>query len=398
VLAGRGFGKTRCGAEWVRDEVEDHGARHLGLVAATAADARDVMVDGPSGILAISPPWNKPLYEPSKRRLTWPNGATATLFSAEKPARLRGPQFDRVWADEVAAYAYPEAWDQITFGLRLVDTHGGQPRACVTTTPRPTPLIRALLANPTTRTTRGSTYENRGNLASDFLAEVLARYEGTRLGRQELYAEVLDDTPGALWTRAMLDGVLVQGAPDLRRVVVAIDPAVSSGADSDETGIVVVGTDGQRGYVLADLSGRYTPAEWARVALEAHRTWKADRIIAEVNNGGALVEANLASFKDDARGLNGKNVPFKAVHASRGKAVRAEPISALYEQRRVSHVGAFPQLEDQLCTWSPQADARSPDRLDALVWGLTELMLGGGAAASPSAFDRFRANLPKLRA
>jgi phage terminase large subunit-like protein len=385
ILAGRGWGKTRTGGEWIRDGIENEGIGRVALVARTAADARDVMVEGESGLLAICPPWNKPKYFPSKRRLVWPNGAIATLYSADEPDLLRGPQHDRAWADEVATWRYvQETWSNLMMGLRL----GERPQVAVTTTPRSIKIIKELRASPTTATTRGRTADNTPNLAPTFLTEVVGKYQGTRLGRQELEGELLEDTPGALWTRAMLDGVFVREAPALRRVVVAIDPAVSSGEDSDETGIVVVGTDGQRGYVLADLSGRYTPAEWARRALEAYRTFKADRIIAEVNNGGALVEANLSSFKDDARGLNGKNVPFKAVHASRGKAIRAEPISGLYEQRRVSHVGAFPQLEDQLCTWSPEIDARSPDRLDALVWGLTELMLSGGAAAAPSSLNK----------
>ncbi len=368
LLAGRGFGKTRTGAEWVRSEVQHGGARRLALVAPTAADVRDVMVEGESGILATSPPWFRPIYEPSKRRLTWPNGAMATTFSADEPERFRGPQYDRAWTDEAAAYRYPEAFDQLMLGLRLRDANGGPPRCLVTTTPRPTPLIRRLLADSTSHVTRGSTFANRANLAAAYLDQIVKRYEGTRLGRQELYAEVLDDTPGALWKRDAIDTRRVRIAPELRRIVVAIDPAVTSAADSDETGIVVVGLglDGH-GYVLADLSLKASPDTWARAAIKGFADHKADRVIAEVNNGGDLVETVLRTVD--------RQVPYKAVHASRGKQTRAEPIAALYEQGKVHHVGSLPQLEDQLCTWDPSADGKSPDRLDALVWGLTELMV-----------------------
>jgi phage terminase large subunit-like protein len=367
LLAGRGFGKTRTGAEYIRARVKARSALRIALVAPTAADARNVMVEGESGILAISAPADRPLYEPSKRRLTWPCGAVATLYSADEPERLRGPQHDAAWCDELAAWRYPEAWDMLMLGLRL----GQDPRVVVTTTPRPTRLVKSLVADPSAVVTRGSTYENRGNLAPGFIEEIIRKYEGTRLGRQELEAEILDDMPGALWSRGLIEAGRARQAPELTRVVVAIDPAASSGGASDETGIVVAGKD-ERGHawVLADTSGRYSPGDWAKTAIAAFRAHRADRVVAEVNNGGEMVEAMLRMI--DA------NVPFTAVHASRGKQVRAEPVAALYEQGRVHHVGALPQLEDQMCGFAArEADRRlaggSPDRVDALVWALTDL-------------------------
>jgi predicted phage terminase large subunit-like protein len=369
LMAGRGFGKTRTGAEWVRAQVEEGRARRIALVAPTAADVRDVMIEGESGLLAIAPDHCRPEYEPSKRRLTWPNGAVATCFSAEEPDRLRGPQHDAAWCDELASWRHAETWDMLMLGLRL----GADPRCVVTTTPKPIRLLRQLLGDSGVVVTRGSTWENRDNLAPAFLAEIVRRYEGTRLGRQELEAELLDDVPGALWTRAAIDRAKVSIAPALRRVVVAVDPALSAGEDSDETGIVVaaLGQDGQ-GYVLDDLSGRFPPHGWARRAVAAYHAHKADRVVAEVNNGGDLVEATIRMIDAGAS--------FRAVHASRGKAVRAEPVAALYEQGRVHHVGSFPALEDQMCAFAPSFDRHavgySPDRLDALVWALSDLMVG----------------------
>jgi len=370
LMAGRGFGKSRSGAEWVRAKKEKVG--RIALVAPTAADARDVMVEGvQSGLLAISPPWDRPLYEPSKRRVSWRNGAMATLYSADEPERLRGPQHEAAWCDEVGSWRYPEAWDMLMFGLRL----GRQPQTVVTTTPRPTKLIRELLARADRDVvvTRGSSYENRDNLAPSFFAQIVAKYEGTRLGRQELNAELLEDVPGALWTRAMIESARLRSlVRDMERVVVAVDPAVTSGDDADETGIVVVGkgTDGH-GYVLADASMRGTPLEWARVAIGLYRTHGADRVVAEVNNGGDMVEATLRMVDP--------NVPFTAVRATRGKVVRAEPVAALYEQGRVHHLGVYPQLEDQMCALTSDFDKASagysPDRVDALVWGATELLV-----------------------
>ncbi|HEY8871552.1 MAG TPA: terminase family protein [Stellaceae bacterium] len=368
LLAGRGFGKTRTGAEFVRARVGARTARRIALVAPTAADARDVMVEGESGLLAIAPPADRPLYEPSKRRLTWPNGAVATLFSADEPERLRGPQHDFAWCDELAAWRYPDAWDMLMFGLRL----GDDPRAVVTTTPRPTRLIRALLADPKVVTTRGATAENRANLAPAFLDQIVKRYQGTRLGRQELDAELLDDMPGGLWQRGIIEATRTSTVPQFSRVVVAIDPAVSASEHADETGIIAAGRDSNgHGYVLADASGRYAPAEWARVAIAAYGARQADRIVAEINNGGDMVEATLRMIDP--------NVPFSAVRAARGKVARAEPVAALYEQGRIHHIGVFAQLEDQMCSFTSDFDRTtagySPDRVDALVWAFTELLV-----------------------
>jgi phage terminase large subunit-like protein len=370
LLAGRGFGKTRAGAEFVRTEVEAGRSRRVALVTSTAADGRDVVVEGESGLLAISSPWCRPNYEPSKRRLTWPNGAVATLYSAEEADRLRGPQHDLAWADELAAWADPDAWDMLMFGLRL----GKHPRAVVTTTPRPIKIVRDLLAREgqDVVVSRGTSYENRDNLAPAFFAEIVRRYEGTRIGRQELNAELLDDVPGALWQRDWLDATRVEAAPDLRRIVVAIDPATTSGEESDETGIIVAGVcEEGHGYVLADLSGRYAPHEWAAKAIGAYHQWKADCIVAEVNQGGDMVEAVLRQVDP--------NVAFRSVHASRGKVTRAEPAAALYEQKRVHHVGLFPTLEDQMCAFTNDFDRKragySPDRVDGLVWSLTTLII-----------------------
>jgi len=329
------------------------------------------MVEGESGLLAIGPPQQRPQYEPTKRRLTWPNGAIATTYSADEPERLRGPQHDAAWCDEIASWRYPEAWDMLMFGLRL----GADPRVVVTTTPKPIRIIRELIADPTTVITRGSTYDNRANLAPAFLEQIIRKYEGTRLGRQELNAEILDDVPGALWNRARIEETrwpVHRNVPELIRIVIAIDPAVSSGEEADETGIIVAGIDANdHGYVLADQSGRYPPTEWARIAIRLYQQYNADRIVAEVNNGGAMVEATLRVV--DA------NVSCKAVHASRGKVVRAQPVAALYEQSRIHHVGAFPALEDQMCAFTTDFDRAaagfSPDRCDALVWAFSELMV-----------------------
>jgi len=378
VLAGRGWGKTRVGGEFVRGEVEAGRAGRVALVAPTAADARDVMVEGESGILAISAPSFRPKYEPSKRRVTWPNGAIATLYSADEPDRLRGPQHDLAWADEIAAWKYDqEAWDMLQFGLRL----GPNPRTVATTTPRPTPFVRELRADPTTVVRGGSTYENADNLAGGFLDKVKKRYEGTRLGRQEIHAEVLDDNPGALWKLAQIDALRIRVAPELKRVGVGIDPAVSHDEASNETGIVAggVGVCRCRGepemhaFILMDESGTFTPAGWAAAAIRCYDETKADRMIPEINQGGDLVEANI-------RANGGTHVNVRPVHAAKGKHTRAEPVAALYEQGKVHHVGAFGKLEDQMTQWNPMMDARSPDRVDALVHLLTELMLGPAPA------------------
>lgn len=344
----------------------------IALVGQTAADVRDTMIEGESGIMAISPPWFEPKYEPSKRRLTWPNGARATAYSADEPRQLRGPQHELAWADELASWTTAEAWDQLMFGLRL----GDDPRAVVTTTPRPTSVIKDLVKDPTTHVTRGSTYDNLANLAPAFIDKIISKYEGTRLGRQELYAEILDDIPGALWTRAMLETARADELPELVRVVVAIDPAVTSGESSDETGIIVAGKDPHGQYhVLADRSCRMSPDGWAQRAITALDEFQADRIVAEVNNGGDLVEATIRTVRGD--------VPYRKVHASRGKRVRAEPIAALYEQGKVRHHGNLDLLEDQMVTFLPEGGEGSPDRVDALVWALTELVEVGPSRIDP---------------
>jgi phage terminase large subunit-like protein len=342
----------------------------IAVVAPTYADARDTCVEGDSGLLSVIPDaclgaWNRSLGELS----LW-NGTRYKLFAAEEPDRLRGPQHHRAWADEVAAWRYTDTWDQLLFGLRLGDC----PQVVATTTPRPNVLTRQLMKTPGAAITRGATFDNSDNLAPSALAQLREKYAGTRLGRQELEGELLDDIPGALWTRAMIDGAMVKKAPDLRRVVVAVDPSGTKGdGEGDDIGIVAagLGNDG-RGYVLADWTCQLSPEGWARRAVEAYSTFKADRIVAERNFGGAMVEAVIRAR--DAK------VPFKEVTASRGKIARAEPIAALYEQGKVSHVGSFTDLEDQMCAMTPSGyiGEGSPDRADALVWALTELMLGDG--------------------
>lgn len=373
ILSGRGFGKTRTGAEWLRAQAEALPRGRFAIVGQTAADVRDVMIEGDSGLVAVSPPWFMPKYEPSKRRVTWPNGAVATTFSGDEPDQLRGPQFHKAWADEPAKWKYADAaWDNLEMGLRL----GDDPQVVATTTPRPIPLIRKLIADEQTVITRGHTNENRSNLSERFVDRVIRKYEGTRLGRQELAGEILDDNPGALWKRSRIEELAVKDYPDLARIVVAVDPQVADPTQKDkedataETGIIVAGrTAGSDGhaYILADCSLKDSPGEWGKAVVNAFTEWKADRVVGEVNNGGALVEFLIATVAKD----QGKRVAYKAVHASRGKQTRAEPVAALYEQGRVHHVGAHPELEDQMCTWEP--GQKSPDRMDALVWAITEL-------------------------
>ena len=365
-MAGRGAGKTRAGSEWVHQQVRD-GAKRIALVGATASDCRDVMVEGESGLLATASPMDMPVYEPSRRRLTWPNGAIASTYSAEEPDRLRGPQHDAAWCDELAAWRHAAAWPMMLLGLRL----GESPRALVTTTPRPTKLVKELIGQPTTVVTRGSTYDNRENLAPSFLDSIIKRYENTRLGRQELQGEIIEDVEGALWTLMMLDELRVDEPPDLERIVVAVDPAVSAHQDSDETGIVAVGlgVDGE-GSVLADRSCRLSPDGWGRRVVGAYHDLEADRVVVESNQGGDLVVSLLATVDP--------SVPVKRIHASRGKRLRAEPVAALYEQARVHHVGVFPELEDQMMSFTGDSGG-ADDRVDALVHGLTEAVLDGAA-------------------
>jgi len=372
ILAGRGWGKTRTGSEWVRELAHKHPGCRIALVAETAADARDVIIKGDSGLLSVDPTLSEDSWSPTNRCLTWPNGSKAWTYNATEPDQLRGPQHHFAWVDELAKFRYGEAlWDQVVFGLRL----GDSPRALVTTTPQPKKVIKALAASPHTRITRGATKDNLANLARSAVEQMYDRYEGTRLGRQELEGEILGDIPGALWTREAIDDNRVKEAPvDMERVLVAVDPAASSNEGSDENGIVVVGLardkDGYaRGYILEDASLRGTPEEWAKKAIHMYRKWSADKIVAEKNQGGEMVSSVLRSVD--------RAVPVKLVHASRGKVVRAEPISALYEQGRIHHVGIFDKLEDQMCEFSidnvRNASTGSPDRVDALVWGLSEV-------------------------
>jgi phage terminase large subunit-like protein len=365
-MAGRGFGKTRVGAEQTRAWART--SRYVNLIGPTLDDARDIMIEGESGILAVCPPRERPRY--IGRQLLWPNGCKSLIFTADEPERLRGKQHEKLWADELGAWRYAQdAWDQAQFGLRL----GESPQAIITTTPRPTTVIKQLLADKSCVVTRGTSYENEANLAAAFYASVVRRYEGTRLGRQELNAELLDDNPAALWNRKRIDALRVNAAPVLKRVVVGLDPAVTAHEYSAETGIVAagIGVD-DHFYVLDDKSLIQSPDAWARAAVKCYHDRAADRIIGETNNGGDMIEVLLRNVDP--------NVSYKSVTATRGKMIRAEPVAALYEQGRVHHVGYFSQLEDQLCDYDPISSPRSPDRLDALVWALTELSDRSGFA------------------
>lgn len=368
VLGGRGAGKTRAGAEWVRSLVRERRASRIALVGETEHDVREVMVEGVSGLIAVSERAERPVWIPSRRRLEWPNGAVGYAFSAEDPDSLRGPQFDAAWCDELAKWRHAEStFDMLQFGLRLGET----PRQVVTTTPRPIPLIRRLLADPRTAITRATSYANQYHLSRAFFDQVLARYKGTRLGRQEIDGEILDERPGALWSRAQLEACRVAAAPALARIVVAVDPPAAARARSI-CGLVAAGrTEDGTLYVLADASAPgLSPAAWAARAIALWRRYEADALVVEVNHGGDMVRQVIAEV--DA------TVPVTSVRATRGKWLRAEPIAALYEQGRVKHVGSFPALEDEMCEFCLDglADGRSPDRLDALVWALTVLSFG----------------------
>lgn len=368
ILAGRGFGKTRTGAETVRGWVEK-GYRRIHMIGPTVGDTRNVMVTGPSGLLSCFPAHQKPDYQPSKHLIVFHTGAIAETFSADEPERLRGPQCEAFWADEPCAWRFlSDAWDNLMFGFRL----GDDPRGVISTTPKPSKWLKELMRNPMTHVTRGSSYDNRKNLAAAFFEDIIKRYEGTRLGRQEINAEVLEDVPGALWTRQMLDATRIT-AQQMRwdlivRIVIAVDPAVTATDDSDETGIVVAAIV-QSGHVIVldDLTCRESPLGWAMIVRASYYARKADRVVAEVNNGGELVQRNIQA-------LDG-SIAFRAVRASRGKYTRAEPVAALYERGMVHHLGAFTELEDQMCSFVPGSDERSPDRLDALVWAITDLVI-----------------------
>jgi predicted phage terminase large subunit-like protein len=390
ILAGRGWGKTRTGAETAKGWAGAASLPNLtsmpgsrgAIVAPTFGDGRDTCIEGESGLLSVLPPgmvknWNRSLGE-----LDLTNGTHIKVFSADKPDGLRGPAHSWAWCDELAAWRYPETWHMLMYGLRV---QGGQPRVVVTTTPRPTALVRELHQGDgiTAHVTRGSTFDNEANLAATALAFLKERYEGTRLGRQELYAAILDDVPGALWQRAQIDALRVKVAPELVRVVVAVDPAVTSGEHADETGIVVAGVDEEgEGYILADYSCRESPDGWARRAVRAYHEHHADRIVAERNQGGDLVESCIRTVEP--------TVSFKSVVATRGKHTRAEPVSALYEQGRIHHVGSFTTLEDQMCAFLPDGRSGLDDRVDAVVWAMTELNLGGAGMGDIS--DLIEAN------
>jgi phage terminase large subunit-like protein len=379
ALAGRGWGKTRAGAEWVRHRIRS-GDKIVHCVAPTKGDVRRVMVEGDSGLLNVC--WSGdetyrgkhigfPVWSPTNNSLTWENGSKAVFFSAEDPERLRGPQAYSAWCDELCAWRNAQdTWDMMMFGLRL----GKHPKVFVTTTPKTTKLIRTILDDEKTTISTGSTYDNAANLADTFLDAVRKTYEGTRLGRQELYAEILDEASGALWNRTLLAKCEIEKdeVPQLSRVVISIDPAVTANAESDMTGIVVAGIDVNGiAYVLEDHTGRYTPQQWASKAIQLYRDHMADRIVAERNQGGDMVRHTLHTEDE--------TVPVKLVHASRGKMARAEPVSALYEQSKVKHVRGLNDLEDQMVQWEPLGSIGSPDRLDALVWALTDLSLNGYA-------------------
>lgn len=374
ILAGRGWGKTRTGAQDIALYALRNPNTISAVVAPTSGDLRRVCFGGPSGLVSIIPKEclsvTKDMkgYSSSISEIRLHNGSKIVGYAASEPERLRGPQFHRAWCDEVAAWRYPEAFDQLMFGLRL----GKNPQCLITTTPKPTKIIRDLVAREDVAVTTGSTFENEDNLAESALAMLRDKYEGTTLGRQELYAEIIENLEGALWTSALIDEARLPDntEKELKQIIVAIDPAVTSNEDSDETGIVVVGKDlNNEYYVLEDVSGKYSPDAWAKKAINCYYDWSADRIVAETNNGGDLVERLL-------RGMD-LNIPYRSVRATRGKLIRAEPIAALYEQRRVHHIGYFPELESQMCSYLGETKP-SPDRLDALVWGITELSRSKG--------------------
>jgi phage terminase large subunit-like protein len=374
ILAGRGWGKTRTGAQDIALYALRNPNTICAVVAPTHGDLRRVCFGGNSGLLSIIPKecYSSSVdykgYSSSLSEIRLFNGSKIVGYAAQEPERLRGPQFHRAWCDEIAAWRYPEALDQLMFGLRL----GNNPKCVITTTPKPNKMIKSLVERDDVIVTTGSTFENEENLAQSALDMLKRRYEGTTLGRQELYAEIIEELEGALWSNKLIEEARLHEdiEKELTQIIVAIDPAVTNNEDSDETGIVVVGKDSNNEYyVLEDASGKYSPDGWARKAINCFYDWDADRIVAEVNNGGDLVERLL-------RGMD-VNIPYRSVRATRGKMVRAEPVAALYEQRRVHHIGYFPELESQLCSYTGETKP-SPDRLDALVWGISEISRSKG--------------------
>jgi phage terminase large subunit-like protein len=383
VLAGRGFGKTRMGVEWIKTCVEGdsplsspkNSPQHIALIGQTQADGRDVIIEGESGFLANCRPGFRPKFEVSKRRLVWPNGIIAHLYSADEPDQLRGPQHHLAWGDELAKWKNgEECWSNLLFGLRL----GKYPRVMVTTTPRPIQLLQKIIADPKTFITKGSTFDNSSNLSPVFIQQITRLYEGTRLGKQELDGELLEDVVGALWSHDLIDSGRCSEPENLVRIVVAVDPPVSHKKTSDACGIIVAGMDvNGHVYILADRSQKgLSPLGWAREALKAYRDYSADRLVAEVNNGGDLVEAVLRQIDD--------TVSYKAVHATRGKILRAEPVAALYERRLVHHTSPMKALEREMCHFTGASGESSPDRLDAMVWAVTDL------AINPTSSPRIR--------
>jgi phage terminase large subunit-like protein len=377
-LAGRGFGKTRSAAEWIAWNALRNPNTRWAVVAPTFTDARDTCAEGVSGLVTILREYGVLKdYNRSMGEIVLLNKSRIKLFSGEEPDRLRGPQFHGGWFDELAAFKYPEAWDQYKFALRL----GEHPQTIVTTTPRPTKQIKELVSREGTLVQRGSTFDNAANLSESALQDLKRKYEGTRLGRQELYGEIIDEIDGALWTRAMLDEAKVETHPPLARIVVGLDPAVTSNPDSDETGIIVAGVTGDgHYYVLEDCTIKASPDTWARVAVDAYHRHGADRVIGETNNGGDMIELLLRQVDP--------SVSFRKVTATRGKLVRAEPVAALSEQNRLHLVGNFPRLEDELTNYTPIAPG-SPDRMDAMVWAITELMDSRGSIMGLAAISKF---------
>lgn len=365
ILAGRGFGKTRTGAETIRYWATHKIYKRICLMGCHFDDIRRVMIEGESGLLSVSPPWENVAYEPSRRQLSWPNGVMASVYSASSYTHLRGPQFDAAWIDELAKFPHPqEAWDQLMMALRL----GKNPKIIITTTPRPLPLLKKIMERPDVIVTRGTTFENQSHLAPNYVQEMKRNYEGTRLGAQELEGHVVEEGQSGLWNASMIR--YSPEVPPLIRIIVAIDPAVTHGEKSDETGIVVAGVDAHgNGYVIEDLSGRMSPSQWIHTAVEAYHRHQADRIVAEVNNGGDMVQQLLHSLHP--------HIPYQKVLATRSKMVRAEPIAALYEQGKIFHIRYMTQLEDQMIR--PQS-YRSPDRLDALVWALNTLFFDASSS------------------
>lgn len=375
-LGGRGSGKTWTGANWIIDGHRRNLVENSAIVGATSHDTRKFCVEGISGILEQAPKDFRPEYKPSTLKLVWPNGSASHLYSSETPDRLRGPNHDRAWADEMCSWKYlQETWDNLEMTLRS----SNDPQTMVTTTPKPRTLFRELLNDPETLVRVMSTYDNAANLSRKWLARMERRYANTSKGRQELFAELLDEAEGALWQREWINSHTVRVAPELRRVVVAIDPAASNTETSDETGIVVAGdTTNQIGVVLEDLSGRFSPNGWARIAVKAYHQYNAAAIVAEKNNGGDMVAATIKTAAKELYAQNEAPTPFvnvKMVWASKGKQARAEPVAALSEQGRLLWMGKFPELSDQCCTWEPGGAMKSPDRLDALTWSITYLLL-----------------------